>query len=51
MTPVPAVCALAESRRDGGQLTRCLRALAELAVDPKERVRHLLAKYGSQNQH
>lgn len=32
--------ALAESKRDGGQLTRCLKALAELAEDPKERVRH-----------
>ena len=31
---------LAESKRDGGQLTRCLKALAELAEDPKERVRH-----------
>lgn len=32
--------ALAESKRDGGQLSRCLKALAELAEDPKERVRH-----------
>jgi tetratricopeptide (TPR) repeat protein len=32
--------ALAESRRDGGQLCRCLRALAELAEDAKERVRY-----------
>ncbi len=32
--------ALAESKRDGGQLTRCLKALAELSEDPKERVRH-----------
>ncbi|MDP2273446.1 MAG: flagellar hook-length control protein FliK [Archangium sp.] len=32
--------ALAESKRDGGQLCRCLKALAELAEDPKERVRH-----------
>lgn len=32
--------ALAESRRDGGQLTRCLKALAELAESPKDRVRH-----------
>jgi tetratricopeptide (TPR) repeat protein len=33
--------ALAESKRDGAQLTRCLKALAELAESPKERVRHL----------
>ncbi|MFZ5471849.1 MAG: flagellar hook-length control protein FliK [Myxococcota bacterium] len=33
--------ALAEGRRDGGQLCRCLSALAELAQDPKERARHL----------
>lgn len=32
--------ALAESKRDGGQLTRCLQALAQLAEDPKERVRY-----------
>ena len=32
--------ALAESKRDGGQLTRCLKALAELTEDAKERVRH-----------
>ncbi|MBL8955903.1 MAG: flagellar hook-length control protein FliK, partial [Myxococcaceae bacterium] len=32
--------ALAESRRDGGQLCRCLKALAELAEDAKERVRY-----------
>ncbi len=32
--------ALAESRRDGGQLSRCLKALAELAEDAKERVRY-----------
>lgn len=32
--------ALAESKRDGGQLTRCLKALAELSENPKERVRH-----------
>ncbi len=32
--------ALAESRRDGGQLCRCLKALAELSEDAKERVRH-----------
>ncbi len=32
--------ALAESKRDGGQLVRCLKALAELAEDPKERARH-----------
>ncbi len=32
--------ALAESRRDGAMLSRCLRALAELAEDPKDRVRH-----------
>ncbi len=32
--------ALAESRRDGGQLCRCLKALALLADDVKERVRH-----------
>ncbi len=32
--------ALAESKRDGGQLCRCLEALAKLAEDPKERVRH-----------
>lgn len=32
--------ALAESKRDGGQLVRCLKALAELAEDAKERVRH-----------
>lgn len=32
--------ALAESKRDGGQLVRCLKALAELAEEPKERVRH-----------
>lgn len=32
--------ALAESKRDGGQLVRCLKALAELAEEPQERVRH-----------
>lgn len=32
--------ALAESRRDGNQLCRCLRALAELAEDGRDRVRH-----------
>lgn len=32
--------ALAEGRRDGGQLCRCLKSLAELAEDQKERVRH-----------
>lgn len=32
--------ALAESKRDGGQLCRCLKALAQLAEDSKERVRH-----------
>jgi tetratricopeptide (TPR) repeat protein len=32
--------ALAESRRDGGQLCRALRALAELTPEPKERVRY-----------
>lgn len=32
--------ALAESRRDGGQLCRCLRALAELAEDGREKVRY-----------
>ncbi|MBL8911334.1 MAG: tetratricopeptide repeat protein, partial [Archangium sp.] len=32
--------ALAESKRDGGQLVRCLKALAELAEDAKDRVRH-----------
>jgi len=32
--------ALAESRRDGGQLCRCLKALAELSEDAKERVRY-----------
>ncbi|MFZ5443840.1 MAG: tetratricopeptide repeat protein [Myxococcota bacterium] len=32
--------ALAESKRDGGQLVRCLKALAELSEDPKDRVRH-----------
>ncbi|MBL8922007.1 MAG: flagellar hook-length control protein FliK [Myxococcaceae bacterium] len=32
--------ALAESRRDGGQLCRSLRALAELTPEPKERVRY-----------
>ncbi|MDP1921194.1 MAG: flagellar hook-length control protein FliK, partial [Myxococcales bacterium] len=31
---------LAESRRDGGQLCRSLRALAELTAEPKERVRY-----------
>ncbi len=31
--------ALAETRRDGGQLCRSLRALAELSTEPKERVR------------
>lgn len=31
--------ALAESRRDGGQLTRCLKALADLATEPKDRAR------------
>jgi tetratricopeptide (TPR) repeat protein len=31
---------LAESRRDGGQLCRSLRALAELTPEPKERVRY-----------
>ncbi len=31
---------LAESRRDGGQLCRSLRALAELTSEPKERVRY-----------
>jgi tetratricopeptide (TPR) repeat protein len=30
--------ALAEARRDGGALCRALKALAELSVDPKERV-------------
>ncbi len=33
--------ALAESRRDGGQLCRCLKALAELSGEPKERARLL----------
>ncbi|MFT3710585.1 MAG: flagellar hook-length control protein FliK [Archangium sp.] len=32
--------ALSESKRDGGQLVRCLRSLAELAEDAKDRVRH-----------
>jgi tetratricopeptide (TPR) repeat protein len=32
--------ALAEAKRDGGQLCRCLKALAELSEDAKERVRH-----------
>lgn len=32
--------ALAESRRDGGQLCRALRSLAELSPEPKERVRY-----------
>lgn len=32
--------ALAESKRDGGQLCRCLAALAQLSEDPKDRVRH-----------
>ncbi|HEX4620798.1 MAG TPA: flagellar hook-length control protein FliK, partial [Myxococcaceae bacterium] len=32
--------ALAESRRDGGQLCRCLKSLAELAEDPRERARY-----------
>ncbi|MCC6334970.1 MAG: flagellar hook-length control protein FliK, partial [Myxococcales bacterium] len=32
--------ALAESKRDGGQLTFCLKALAELTEAPKDRVRH-----------
>lgn len=32
--------ALAESKRDGGQLTRCLLSLAQLAEEPKERVRY-----------
>ncbi len=33
--------ALAEARRDGPQLGRCLKALALLTEEPKERVRHL----------
>ncbi|MBS1148486.1 MAG: Exonuclease SbcC [Myxococcaceae bacterium] len=33
--------ALAEARRDGPQLGRCLKALALLTEDPKDRVRHL----------
>jgi len=33
--------ALAESRRDGAQMARTLKALAEITSDPKERVRHL----------
>src|SRR6266851_4437298 len=32
--------ALSENRRDGNQLCRCLKALAELATDPAERVRY-----------
>ena len=32
--------ALAESRRDGGQLCRCLKALADLAEDGRDRVRY-----------
>ncbi len=35
-----ALLALAESRRDGAQMSRCLKALALLAPDPKERARH-----------
>jgi tetratricopeptide (TPR) repeat protein len=35
-----ALLALAESRRDGAQLCRCLKALLELSEEPKERVRH-----------
>ncbi|MHB8877643.1 MAG: tetratricopeptide repeat protein, partial [Myxococcaceae bacterium] len=33
--------ALAESRRDGGQLCSCLKALSEIAADPQEKVRTL----------
>lgn len=33
--------ALAEARRDGGPLARSLKALAELAVEPKDRARYL----------
>lgn len=33
--------ALAESRRDGGQLCRCLKALAEITPEPKDKVRYL----------
>lgn len=32
--------ALAEARRDGAQLCRCLRALAELSPEPKDRARY-----------
>jgi tetratricopeptide (TPR) repeat protein len=31
--------ALAETRRDGGRLCRCLKALAEVATEPAERIR------------
>ncbi|MBX7114119.1 MAG: flagellar hook-length control protein FliK [Myxococcaceae bacterium] len=33
--------ALAESRRDGGQLCRCLKSLAEITPEPKDKVRYL----------
>lgn len=37
---VEGLLALAESRRDGAQLCRCLKALALLTEDAKERARH-----------
>jgi tetratricopeptide (TPR) repeat protein len=40
-TALEAMLALAESRRDGAQLCRCLKGLAALATDAKERARHL----------
>lgn len=33
--------AIAEARRDGGMLCRCLKSLAEITTEPKDRVAHL----------
>ncbi|HVE81353.1 MAG TPA: flagellar hook-length control protein FliK, partial [Myxococcales bacterium] len=40
-TALEALLGLAEGRRDGAQLCRCLKGLAELTTDPKERARTL----------
>jgi len=38
-TALEGMLALAESRRDGGQLCRCLKALAQISSDPHDRAR------------